>query len=64
MSVRRITPDIAAENPGLSASFYTGVLGLRVAMDLGWIITFASTANETAQINIVRPLPDTLATRP
>ena len=37
MPVRRIVPDVHAENPGASRAFYVDVLGLEVAMDLGWV---------------------------
>lgn len=42
MAVRRIVANIAAADPDAARAFYGGVLGLEVAMDLGWIITFAA----------------------
>jgi predicted enzyme related to lactoylglutathione lyase len=53
MSIRRIVPNINAANPSTSKPFYEGVLGLVTAMDMGWIITFASPSNPTAQISVV-----------
>jgi catechol 2,3-dioxygenase-like lactoylglutathione lyase family enzyme len=53
MSIRRIVPNINAADPSASRSFYEGVLGLDVAMDMGWIITFASPSNPTAQVSVV-----------
>ncbi|HYW63476.1 MAG TPA: VOC family protein [Bradyrhizobium sp.] len=53
MSVRRIVPNINAADPSASKSFYEGVLGLSVAMDMGWIVTFASPSNPTAQLSVV-----------
>jgi predicted enzyme related to lactoylglutathione lyase len=53
MSVRRIVPNIKSDDPSLSRSFYEGVLGLRVAMDMGWIVTFSSPSNPTAQVSFV-----------
>jgi catechol 2,3-dioxygenase-like lactoylglutathione lyase family enzyme len=53
MSVRRIVPNINSADPSASRSFYEGVLGLDVAMDMGWIITFASPTNPTAQVSVV-----------
>jgi catechol 2,3-dioxygenase-like lactoylglutathione lyase family enzyme len=53
MSVRRIVPNINATDPSASKSFYEGVLGLSVAMDMGWIVTFASPSNPTAQLSVV-----------
>src|SRR5262249_51824094 len=38
----------------LCRDFYAGFLGLRVAMDMGWIATYVSPDNPTAQINVVR----------
>ena len=54
MAVRRIVPDLAAQDPGASRAFYVDVLGLEVAMDLGWIVTFAAPGNATAQISVMR----------
>ena len=53
MSIRRIVPNINAADPSASKPFYQGVLGLETAMDMGWIITFASPSNPTAQISVV-----------
>jgi predicted enzyme related to lactoylglutathione lyase len=53
MSIRRIVPNINAADPAASKSFYEGVLGLNTAMDMGWIVTFASPSNPTAQISVV-----------
>jgi predicted enzyme related to lactoylglutathione lyase len=53
MSVRRIVPNINAADPSASKPFYEEVLGLRTAMDMGWIITFASPSNPTAQVSVV-----------
>ena len=53
MSIRRIVPNINAAYPSASNPFYEGVLGLEPAMDVGWIITFASPSNPTAQVSVV-----------
>jgi len=53
MTVSRIVPNINAAEPAASKPFYEGVLGLDTAMDMGWIITFASPANPSAQVSIV-----------
>jgi catechol 2,3-dioxygenase-like lactoylglutathione lyase family enzyme len=37
-----------------SRKFYTEFLGFDVAMDMGWVLTFASPSNPTAQITVVR----------
>ncbi|PIW70150.1 MAG: glyoxalase [Ignavibacteriales bacterium CG12_big_fil_rev_8_21_14_0_65_30_8] len=54
MEIRRITPDINSNKIEESKLFYQDYLGLRLAMDMGWILTFISTSNPTAQINILK----------
>jgi catechol 2,3-dioxygenase-like lactoylglutathione lyase family enzyme len=54
MSIRRVVPNIASDKPDASRDFYTGLLGLQVAMDLGWILAFVSPTNPTAQLSVVR----------
>jgi predicted enzyme related to lactoylglutathione lyase len=54
MRVRRIVPDFQAQDPAASTEFYAEVLGLEVAMDQGWIVTFAAPGNPTAQISVMR----------
>jgi predicted enzyme related to lactoylglutathione lyase len=53
MSIRRIVPNINSANPSTSKPFYEKVLGLNLAMDMGWIITFDSPSNPTAQVSVV-----------
>jgi predicted enzyme related to lactoylglutathione lyase len=53
MSVRRIVPNINSADPSAAKLFYEGVLGLETAMDMGWIITFASPSNPMAQVSVV-----------
>lgn len=53
MSVRRIVPNINSDDPSASRPFYEEVIGLDTAMDMGWIITFASPSNPTAQVSVV-----------
>lgn len=54
MGIRRIVPNIVSSHPDLCREFYSGFLGLRVAMDMGWIATYVSPDNATAQISVVR----------
>jgi predicted enzyme related to lactoylglutathione lyase len=54
MGVKRIVPDISASDPGASRAFYEGVLELEVAMDLGWIITFAAPRNPAVQLSVMQ----------
>ncbi len=53
MSVRRVTPNIKAERLDESHQFYVEVLGLELKMDLGWIATYVSEANPTAQLSVI-----------
>jgi catechol 2,3-dioxygenase-like lactoylglutathione lyase family enzyme len=54
VTVRRVVPDFQAVDPDASATFYVEVLGMEVAMDLGWIITLAAPDNPAAQISVMR----------
>ncbi len=56
-SVRRIVPIVAADDPDLGRAFFAGLLGLEVGMDLGWIATYVSPANPSAQVSVLRPDP-------
>jgi catechol 2,3-dioxygenase-like lactoylglutathione lyase family enzyme len=56
MSIRRIVPDIQSNAPEQSKEFYRDFLGLNLVMDMGWVETFASSSNSTAQITIFKPL--------
>ena len=47
-------PDITSERIEESRDFYVGLLGFRVAMDMGWVVTLASPVNPTAQITLMR----------
>jgi predicted enzyme related to lactoylglutathione lyase len=53
MRVRRVVPDLHGD-PGASRSFYEDVIGLELRMDMGWIATFGSPSNETAQLTVIR----------
>lgn len=52
MDIRRIVPHIPSDRLDESRDFYGGFLGLDLAMDMGWIQTFVSPANPTAQVSI------------
>lgn len=64
MAVRRIVPNIAADRPEAARAFYGEALGLGVAMDLGWIVTYAAEASAAPQLSIAAeggsgtPVPD------
>ena len=54
MFIRRIVPNIPTSQPEQSRAFYGDFLGMRLAMDMGWIVTYVSPVNPTAQISLVR----------
>jgi predicted enzyme related to lactoylglutathione lyase len=54
MSIRRIVPNITSTKFEESKKFYCDFLGLTLAMDMGWILTFVSSTNQTAQISVVK----------
>lgn len=53
MAVLRIVPNFAAADPQLARSFYERLLGLDIAMDQGWILTFATEGGARPQISIM-----------
>jgi catechol 2,3-dioxygenase-like lactoylglutathione lyase family enzyme len=52
MVVKRIVANIASDQIGLAQAFYGDVLGMGVAMDLGWIVTFAADGGAAPQISV------------
>lgn len=52
MSVKRVVTNIATDQVGSARAFYCDVLGMRVAMDLGWILTFVAEAAVAPQISV------------
>jgi len=53
VKIRRIVPNIKSERLEESREFYEAVIGLEVGMDLGWILSFGSSSNPTAQISMI-----------
>ena len=53
MTVRRIVPDFATSDVAASRELYVDVLGLDVAMDLGWIVTYAAPGNRAVQLSVM-----------
>lgn len=53
MDIRRIVPDISSTKLEESKKFYAEFLGLKLAMDMNWILTFISNSNPMAQVNIL-----------
>ncbi len=64
MAVRRIVANLATADPGQARAFYETLLGLKVVMDHGWILTLASDAPTTRQLSVASeggsgtPVPD------
>jgi catechol 2,3-dioxygenase-like lactoylglutathione lyase family enzyme len=56
-------PDIKSKDLNASRQFYVDVLGLEVAMDMGFIVTLVSPSNPTAQVSLMRD-DDSLAILP
>jgi len=54
MSIRRVVPDIKSQHLAESRSFYVDFLGFEMAMDMGFVMTFVSPSNPTAQITVVK----------
>ncbi len=54
MGIRRVVPNIVSAQPDLCRDFYVQFLGLRVAMDMGRIVTYVSPSNPTAQVTVVQ----------
>ncbi|MBY3217734.1 glyoxalase [Rhizobium laguerreae] len=53
MTVRRIVANIAADTIPAVRKFYADLFGLEVVMDLGWIVTLASSETAVAQMSIL-----------
>jgi catechol 2,3-dioxygenase-like lactoylglutathione lyase family enzyme len=53
VSIRRVVPDIQTDRLEESREFYTKLIGLETAMDLGWIVTLISPVNETSQLSLL-----------
>ena len=54
MTIRRIVPDIESASIDASLKLYVDVLGLEVAMDMGFVVTLVSPSNPTAQVTLIR----------
>ncbi len=53
VSVRRVVPNLRGD-PAESRVFFKEVLDLEPSMEVGWIATFVSSVNPTAQISVIR----------
>ncbi|QPF90676.1 VOC family protein [Bradyrhizobium commune] len=52
MRIMRIVPNIATKDAGRAKTFYRDILGLDVAMDMGWIATFEADAVMRPQLSV------------
>ena len=52
--VSRIVPHFTSRDLEKSKAFYLAFLGLELAMDMGWILTFASRENPEVQISALK----------
>lgn len=52
IATHRIVPNIYSNDVEKSKQFYVEFLELNLVMNMGWILTFASKENPTAQISI------------
>lgn len=50
MAVKRIVANLATDRIGDAQAFYGDILGLDVAMDHGWIVTFAGDGAAAPQV--------------
>ena len=53
MAVSRVVPDLKSTSMRAATAFYTQVLGLRVVMDHGWIVTLADPRRPEVQLSIM-----------
>ncbi len=54
MSIRRVVPNIKSQSLDETRAFYVDLLGFKVGMDMGFIVTLVSPSNPTAQISLLR----------
>jgi catechol 2,3-dioxygenase-like lactoylglutathione lyase family enzyme len=54
MSIRRVVPNIQSKLLDESRAFYVDLLGFKVAMDMGFIVTLVSPSNPTAPISLLK----------
>jgi len=52
--ILRIVPNIYSDNIEKSKEFYIDFLGMELAMDLQWVLTFVSKENHSSQITILK----------
>ena len=53
MNIKRIVPNIPSSDIEKSKLFYRDFLGLELALDMGWVLTFVSKSNPAVQLTIL-----------
>jgi catechol 2,3-dioxygenase-like lactoylglutathione lyase family enzyme len=53
VTISRAVPNIRSDRPAETRDFFVGLLGLEVAMDLGWVVTVVSPTDPAVQVNII-----------
>jgi uncharacterized glyoxalase superfamily protein PhnB len=53
VTVSRVVPNIRSDQPAETRDFFVDLLGLEVAMDMGWVVTVVSPSNPSAQVTII-----------
>ncbi len=53
MTINRAVPNIRSERSAETRDFLVDLLGLEVAMDMGWVVTLASPTNASAHVTII-----------
>jgi catechol 2,3-dioxygenase-like lactoylglutathione lyase family enzyme len=51
--IKRAVPNISSARAAETRDFFVEVLGFKVAMDMGWIVTVASPTTPAVQVSIV-----------
>ena len=52
MNVKRIVANIAVSNTADALLFYRDILGLEIAMNLGWVVTLSSPETMSPQLSV------------
>jgi len=64
MAVKRVVTNIATSNVDAAQTFYGELLGMQIAMDFRWIVTFTSDETMSPQVSFMTeggsgtPVPD------
>lgn len=52
MSIKRIVANISSDQIGIAEAFYGDLLGMKIVMNFGWIITFEAESRVAPQISV------------